>query len=330
MIKPPIPADEFRRLETLRSLKLLDTAPEERFDRVTRLARRVFGVPIALVSLVDADRQWFKSRQGLDATETPRDVSFCGHAIVGDRILVVSDATGDERFCDNPLVCGDPNIRFYAGYPLSAPDGSKIGTLCVIDRQPREMTKDDLRLLRELGRMVEEELVAASMTTTDGLTGLSNGLGFDLVAGHLLAMCKRMEAPASLLVFALSNLREIEESRGHDVAERAIVELAHLVQSSFRDSDVIARLATDAFGILLAGTNLDGADRGRERLSDRLREHNQSAREDYELEIRTEIVAYHPGRHADPQALIEEVAQRIAEPVAEGEDRDQRASVASA
>jgi GAF domain-containing protein len=115
MLTPPTPSDETRRLQTLRSLKLLDTLPEERFDRVTRLAKQVFSTPIALVSLVDADRQWFKSRQGLDATETPRDISFCGHAILDDDITIVMDARKDQRFCDNPLVCGDPDIRFYAG-----------------------------------------------------------------------------------------------------------------------------------------------------------------------------------------------------------------------
>ena len=116
MIKPAIPADERRRLQTLREMKLLDTPPEERFDRVTRLAKQVFSTQIALVSLVDADRQWFKSRQGLDAEETPREISFCGHAILDDKIMVVNNAVEDQRFCDNPLVCGNPNIRFYAGY----------------------------------------------------------------------------------------------------------------------------------------------------------------------------------------------------------------------
>jgi diguanylate cyclase (GGDEF)-like protein len=243
--------------------------------------------------------------------------------------LVVKDATGDERFCDNPLVCGDPNIRFYAGYPLSAPDGSKIGTLCVIDRQPRDMGNEDLRLLRELGRMVEEELVAASMSTSDGLTGLSNGLGFDLVAGHLLAMCKRMEAPASLLVFNLSNLRDIELSHGNEAAERAIVELSHLVQSSFRDSDIVARLATDPFGILLAGANLDSADRGRARLTELLREHNSNNSDAFDLEICIEVAAYHPGRHANPQALVEEVAKRMAKPADVDEEPKHRGSVAA-
>lgn len=310
MIKPPIPADEFRRLESLRNLKLLDTPPEERFDRVTRLAQRVFGVPIALVSLIDADRQWFKSRQGLDAPETPRDISFCGHAIVGDRIMVVNDATGDERFCDNPLVCGDPNIRFYAGYPLNAPDGAKIGTLCLIDSEPRDMSQDDLRLLRELGRMIEEELLLATMTTTDGMTGLSNRLGFSLISEHLLAMCRRMEVPASLLVFTFSNLHEIDKSSGRDVAERAIVELGQLLQTSFRDSDVIARLGTDQFGVLLAGTNLEGADNGRERLTKLVTQQNLDVQAGYEMELGSHVVVYNAERHANPDALVHEAKER--------------------
>lgn len=144
MQPPATPRDERTRLETLRSLKLLDTSPSERFDRLTRIARRMFGVPISLVSLVDENRQWFKSRQGLDATETPRDISFCGHAILDDDIFIVPDATKDNRFVDNPLVTDNPNIRFYAGVPLRVSNGSKIGTLCIIDEKPREFSEEDL------------------------------------------------------------------------------------------------------------------------------------------------------------------------------------------
>ena len=121
MQKPGKPADEAQRLEALRALSILDTLPEERFDRLTRLAKRLFGVPIALVSLVDDHRQWFKSRQGLEVSETPRDISFCGHAVLGDDIFLVTDASKDERFFDNPLVTDDPHIRFYDGCPLGRP-----------------------------------------------------------------------------------------------------------------------------------------------------------------------------------------------------------------
>ena len=112
MITPATPVDELLRLETLRNLKILDTDPEERFDRVTRLAKRIFGTEIALVSLVDGDRQWFKSSQGIEVTETPRDVSFCGHAILDDEVMIVNDTHTDDRFRDNPLVTTDPSIRF--------------------------------------------------------------------------------------------------------------------------------------------------------------------------------------------------------------------------
>jgi PAS domain S-box-containing protein len=132
--------------------------PEERFDRITRLACRVFNVPIALVSLVDRDRQWFKSKQGIEAPQTSREISFCGHAITQEGPLVVSNALLDTRFADNPLVTGPPNVRFYAGHPVHGPDGSCIGTLCLIDRQPRMLSQEDLELLATLAAMIDREL----------------------------------------------------------------------------------------------------------------------------------------------------------------------------
>ncbi len=158
MIPPVPPPDEPARLSSLRELGVLDTPAEERFDRVTRIAQALFDVPIALVSLVDADRQWFKSHPGLDAAETSREISFCGHAIRGAEVFVVPDALRDERFSDNPLVVGAPEIRFYAGAPLSAPDGHKIGTLCLIDRKPREMSAGQRAALRDLADLVQGEI----------------------------------------------------------------------------------------------------------------------------------------------------------------------------
>ena len=160
MLQPPLPEREAARLESLCSLGILDTESEERFDRITRLAALSFDVPIALVSLVDADRQWFKSRHGLDATETPRDVSFCGHAILSEEVFVVNDATADERFADNPLVVGEPYVCFYAGVPLADDDGYRLGTLCLIDHVPRELSAADEVLLRELGAMARTELMS--------------------------------------------------------------------------------------------------------------------------------------------------------------------------
>ncbi len=158
VLKPTFPSNEKERLEALWALEVLDTEPEERFDRITRIAQRVFGVPITLVSLVDGDRQWFKSRQGLAATQTPRDISFCGHAILEDRPFVVEDTSTDPRFADNPLVTDDPSIGFYAGRPLADAKGHRLGTLCLIDRQPRQLDENELAILDDLAKMVESEL----------------------------------------------------------------------------------------------------------------------------------------------------------------------------
>ena len=163
MIKASLPSNETARLNALRTLAILDTPPEERFDRITRLASRLFEVPIVLVSLVDANRQWFKACYGLDSSETGRDISFCGHAILSDNILVIPDAREDERFWDNPLVTGDPFVRFYAGYPLSGPTGHKLGTLCLLDTKPRQFTQADREALTDLAKLVEKELGSADM-----------------------------------------------------------------------------------------------------------------------------------------------------------------------
>lgn len=158
MREPKIPDDEPARLEALDDYRILDTEPEAAFDDLTTIAAAIFGVPIALVSLVDASRQWFKSRHGLEATETPREVSFCGHVVADGATMVVSDAEGDARFADNPLVTGPPNVRFYAGAPLVTPSGHALGSLCVIDHVPREPTPEQLAVLEALARQVVDQL----------------------------------------------------------------------------------------------------------------------------------------------------------------------------
>lgn len=158
MLAPALPSDEPQRLEALRSLQLLDSAPEERFDTLTRVAARVFGVPISVVTLVDERRQWFKSCLGLEVSETAREISFCGHAILSDELFVVEDAAHDPRFADNPLVTGPPRIRFYAGVPLRDGARHRLGSFAIIDSRPRTLTESDRVLLRDLARLVELEL----------------------------------------------------------------------------------------------------------------------------------------------------------------------------
>ena len=166
--KPNRTINETERLAILRSLRILDTPAEARFDRITRLAARVFDMPTVLISLVDENRQWFKSRLGLELTETPRDISFCGHAIHEDEIFVVKDTLQDPRFADNPLVTTSPKIRFYAGCPLKTSHGVRLGTLCLIDYKPRTLNSADLAVLQDLAELVERELGLLDVSTSAG------------------------------------------------------------------------------------------------------------------------------------------------------------------
>ncbi|RZM74759.1 GAF domain-containing protein [Pseudoalteromonas rubra] len=166
MKNPPLPDNEALRLKTLHDLKALDTLPDAELDRLTEFAAHVFNVPIALISLVDSDRQWFKSKVGLDAEQTHRDISFCGHAICQEGVFVVDNALKDERFFDNPLVTGELSIRFYAGCPLRHPNGSQIGTLCLIDFEPREFNDHDASILTQVAADVVERLVKLARQQT--------------------------------------------------------------------------------------------------------------------------------------------------------------------
>ncbi len=152
-MRAPLPPDEAARVETLRQFKVLDTEPEEAFDEIARLATYVCQTPTALITLVDAERQWFKAKVGFEPRETPRDISFCAHAILKPGPLVVTDALDDERFRDNPLVLKEPYIRFYAGFPLTSAEGHRLGTLCVIDNVRRQLFRDQADALERLARV---------------------------------------------------------------------------------------------------------------------------------------------------------------------------------
>lgn len=206
MQTPEKPDNEPQRIADLHSLNILDTAAEERFDRVTRIARRLFDVPIALVSLVDEDRQWFKSCFGLNASETPRDISFCGHAILGADTLIVEDASQDARFADNPLVTGEPHIRFYAGVPLMFEHSSCLGTLCIIDTKPRTLNEDERLDLIDLAKMAERELAATHSASIDDLTQISNRRGFMTLAKKSMTYCEVGDYPYSIAYLDLNGL----------------------------------------------------------------------------------------------------------------------------
>ncbi|XZG71440.1 sensor domain-containing diguanylate cyclase [Chitinibacteraceae bacterium HSL-7] len=305
MKTPDFPPDEDERLATLRGLHILDTLPEERFDRLTRMAKRVFDVPIALVSLIDANRQWFKSCQGLDATETPRDISFCGHAILDDRLFVIPDALSDIRFADNPLVTGPPYIRFYAGAPLVSYNGRKLGTLCVIDQRPRYLDDGDRNTLRDLAYMVERELAAVQLATLDALTGLSNRRGFLMLAQYCLEVCNRHRMPAVLVLADLDGFRAINDQYGHQAGDDALRLFGATLLDTCRDSDVFARVGADEFGILLSNTHTAGAHEHLERLRRALDESPSIRAQPFRLGASFSVIEYDPARHASIDTLMQ-------------------------
>ena len=301
MQEPLPPIDETARLMSLHSLRIMDTPAEERYDRLTRMAKRLFNVEIALVSLVDSDRQWFKSKQGLDACETSRAISFCGHAILKPGVFVVNDATLDSRFADNPLVTDPPYIRFYAGCPIRDPNGFSIGTLCIIDSRPREMTDDDIAALRDLAEMVEDEIKVSSQVTVDDLTQVANRRGFHLIANHLLSLCRRTGTPAEIAFFDLDGFKAVNDTHGHAAGDELLQHFARLLVKCFRTADAVGRLGGDEFAVFL--TNSRG---GAKAALGRLQE--LAAQTDCEIQERLAwsvgTIAFDPDRHTTIEGML--------------------------
>jgi diguanylate cyclase (GGDEF)-like protein len=313
MQAPALPDDETERLAALRDSQLLDSSPDPRFDRIVRIAQHMFQVPIAAISLVDADRQWFKARLGLEAAETPRDVSFCGHAIHSSEVFVVEDAKADVRFVGNPLVEDAPGIRFYAGYPIKARDGARIGTLCVIDRAPRSFTEGDREVLRDLGRIIEEEIAVVELATHDALTGLANRRGFEQVIQKVLAVCDRSETPVSLLYFDLDGFKLINDLHGHKEGDRALVEFSRLLTQAFRSSDVVARLGGDEFIVVLTGAGAKDLQLVVDRFAEAVAKHNAEPGRRYSLAYSTGVFTRDPSRQRTLAELLEEADRRMYE-----------------
>ena len=267
---------EQQRIQALHSLKIMDSGTEQRFDRITRLAKRLFGVPVALITLLDTDRQWFKSKAGTDISETAREHAFCNYTIEQDAGFVVNDSNNDPRFIDNPLVNDAPHIRFYAGYPFRAPSGERLGAICLIDRQPREMSDSDLLLLRDLAAMVEEEVATNQLLNEDHLTGLLNRRGFETRANQLLQICRTQQYAASLIYFDLDNFKQINDLHGHRAGDNALLQFSKLLASTFRDSDLIGRIGGDEFVVLMITQTETDADAILSRLSKTVMDYNQT------------------------------------------------------
>ncbi len=263
------PENEAERLAILRKLGVLDTALEERFERITRMVCRTLNVPIAAISLVDQNRQWFKSIQGLSVSETPRSSAFCAHTILDAGTLVVPDALHDNRFIDNPLVNDDPNIRFYAGSPLIIQDGIHLGSLCAIDRKPRTIEPDEVEFLEDLARMVcvefqtlvlsksNQELLAelkqAELAAlVDPLSRLWNRAGGQELLQREWKAAQRKSAPISIAMLDIDHFKKVNDSLGHDVGDQVIRQVSRNTLASIRPRDVVARWGGEEFLIIFS------------------------------------------------------------------------------
>lgn len=249
--------DEESRLAVLHAMELLDTPDEERFDRITRLAQRLYDVEISLFSLVDTERQWFKSARGLDVRETPREVSFCSRAIEQDDTMVIEDARQDERFRGNSLVTGFPFICFYAGAAVRAGNGSKLGTLCLIDSRPRSLTPREINLLEQLAGLVEMETEDSLEAIHDPLTGLLNRTGFEKRAARLLDICNRFRLRADMLFIDIDHFHQYNQDQGSAAGDHFLRAFSRLLTDTFREADLVSRFGSDEFVVLLVGRDSD-------------------------------------------------------------------------
>jgi len=268
MEAPLIPGNEADRMHALKALHLLDTPMQENFERITRITQAIFNVPIVSFTLIDSDRQWFKSVQGLDICETSREVSFCGHVINQAALFIINDATKDPRFADNPLVTGEPFIRFYAGYPVHSADGFKIGSLCIIDTKPHDFTKAQLAPLKDMAAMLEAELKALDarkqqvetveelerakrQALVDGLTRLWNRSGIENIVRKQMHIAKESKENFAVALVDIDNFKAVNDTYGHNAGDAILRNVAKRLLRGYRATDSVGRWGGEEFLVVL-------------------------------------------------------------------------------
>ena len=291
MLAAPIPSNEPARLESLRRMFLSCTPTEASLDRVTHTARRIFGTPIALISVVDSDRLWFKSCIGVNVRETPRDISFCGHAVLEDQPLVIEDTLLDPRFADNPLVLAQPRIRFYAGGPLRNEGNFAFGALCVIDYEPRAVSEEDRRLLDDLGRWAEAIFASTRLSHTqreleselhearresmlDPLLHIWNRWAIVDILEREAKRAVRHHDALSVLMVEVEHLQSIRDRHGQGVADAMLKEIAKATHGVLRPYDAVGRCGEENFLVVLPDTDRSAAAAVAKRLRARAAECN--------------------------------------------------------
>lgn len=251
--------DEPGRLAALERYEIMDTPREEPFDRITNLVRTVLNVPISTVTLIDAQRQWFKSCAGLDGTETTRDVSFCTHTIKARIPMNIPDATEDPRFAENPFVTGEPFVRSYLGVPLSSPDGYNLGSLCAIDTRPRNFDATQVEVLKSFAAIVTNEMELRRIAQVDHLTGAATRRGFTVEIDKTIARFLRSRTPAAFIVMDIDHFKRVNDTFGHPAGDVVLRTVGAKLADLIRSGDLLGRLGGEEFGILLPGDTLEQA-----------------------------------------------------------------------
>lgn len=248
-----------RRLAALASYDIIDTPPEEAFDRLTRLTTRIFGVSMATLTFVDGHRQWFKSRQGVQSCETARGPAFCNITIAQDQPLIVPDTHLDERFRENPFVVGSPHLRFYAGAQLRTAHGVVIGTLCAMDSKPHSFSAEQVDMLKDLAAVAVNELELRMLATHDDLTGALSRQAFREEGSRAVALAKRHKHELSCAVFDLDHFKKINDEYGHPVGDMVLKACIEACRQESRESDIVGRIGGEEFAILMPHTSRDAA-----------------------------------------------------------------------
>ncbi len=258
--------DEFGRMAALHRYEILDTPREAPFDRITGLVRAVLNVPISTLSLIDADRQWYKSCVGMESSILPREVSFCTHTIQSRAPLCVPDTLEDPRFAQYPSVIGEPFIRSYLGIPLATPDGYNLGALCALDVQPRNFSDGQIEVMKSFAALAENELELRRIAQIDSLTGVATRRSFLLEVEKTIAKFVRREQPAALLTLDIDHFKRINDTYGHPIGDTVLRTVSSRLEAALRKEDLLGRLGGEEFGILLAETELHQAIQAGERL----------------------------------------------------------------
>jgi diguanylate cyclase (GGDEF)-like protein len=250
---------EDQRLAALDNYDILDTPNEEAFDRVTRLTRHIFDVPMSTISLIDGHRQWFKSRQGFDACETSLDAALCNFTIHETAPLIIPDTLADPRYSNHPAVIGTPHVRFYAGTQLRAPGGHAIGTLCAFDDRPHVIAPAQIDRLQDLADVVISELELRMLVKQDHLTGALSRRAFREEAARAMTLAIRHGHSFSCIVFDLDHFKSINDNNGHAVGDLVLAACVKACQNLLREADAIGRIGGEEFAILLPHTSRSDA-----------------------------------------------------------------------